>query len=118
MKYRDRVELTEENFSVILERLTLGETLRAICKSDPKFFPMDSTVRIAVSKDEEMFKRYACARDIGMDAVAEEIFEIADDKSNDTITDKDGNEYEAKEWVNRSKLRMQARQWYLCKIAD
>lgn len=117
MVNRPRVNMSEEIFVEILERLANGETLRAICKSDVTRFPRDSTVRIAVMKNDEMFKRYTHARDVGLDAVAEELFEIADDTSGDTITDADGNEYERKEWVSRTRIRVDVRKWYLCKIA-
>ena len=52
--------------------------------------------------------------------IAEEILDISDDNSRDKIhkVGRDGKTYEEEnsEFVNRSKLRVHARQWYLSKV--
>lgn len=105
----------------ILERLEQGESLIGICKSDPKF-PHERTVRRWAADDIEGFApKYARARDVGLDAIAEQVIAIADDSSNDWITRtrEDGSEYEVlnSDHVNRSRLRFDARRWYLSKLA-
>jgi uncharacterized protein (DUF2147 family) len=45
----------------------------------------------------------------------DELLEISDDSSQDTLVTKLGP-MENKEWVNRSKLRVDTRKWYLSKV--
>lgn len=74
----------------------------------------------------EFADRYTRARDEGLDAMAEELMDIADDGTNDFIPlafggDDDGGgkkpEVFNSEHVQRSKLRVDARKWYLSKLA-
>lgn len=60
--------------------------------------------------------RYARARDLGLDEMADELLEIADDGRNDYIQTEDGLVFN-KEHVLRSRLRVEARKWYLAKLA-
>lgn len=60
----------------ICERLAAGESLRAICRD--KDFPPESTVRGWVLDLPDFAAQYARARDLGCDARADEILEIAD----------------------------------------
>lgn len=64
--------------------------------------PTEATVRMWAADDREGFySQYTRARDIGLDCVAEEVFEIADD----------GSDHQ------RDRLRFDARRWYLSKLA-
>lgn len=84
----------------ICEALSQGASLRKICKADG--MPGESTVRQWASNDVEGFyAQYTRARDIGLDCVADEVFEIADD----------GSDHQ------RDRLRFDARRWYLSKLA-
>jgi hypothetical protein len=110
------VELAEE----ICRRLAQGESLRAICRSEG--MPCSSAVRKwAVDNVNGFNDQYTRARDQGLDEIADEVFDVADDGSNDWIDreTKDGriervydNEHAA-----RSRLRFDARRWYLSKLA-
>lgn len=110
---------TEAIANEICERLAAGETLRTICKSE--HMPHESTVRWWVVSDKEGFStHYTRARDLGLDAIAEELFDIADDGTNDWMTvGRAGAEIqvENREVTNRSKLRCETRKWYLSKLA-
>lgn len=65
--------------------------------------PDHSTVlRWARDDYRGFFNQYARARDIGLDVIADEILDIADDADND--------------W-QRDRLRVDARKWYLSKLA-
>ena len=69
---------------------------------------------------EGFFAQYARARDVGLDAMADELFDIADDGTNDWMErDGEGNPGYAVngENVSRSRLRVDTRKWYLSKLA-
>ena len=59
---------------------------------------------------------YAHAKGIQADLLAEEVLSIADDGSKDTIIDEDGKERCDHEWVQRSRLKIDARKWIACKL--
>jgi len=101
----------------ILDRLASGETLRGICRS--KHIPPASTVRgwVVDNKGPGFAERYARARAMGMDEMADEIVEIADDIANDTLLDSDGNARANSEWISRSRLRVDSRKWLMSKVA-
>lgn len=102
--------------AAICARLSKGETLRSICR-DPDM-PEDSTVRTWALDDREGFyAHYTKARDLGLDAMADDLFDIADETGKDTLTDKDGNDRPNSEWITRSRLRVDTRKWYLSKLA-
>lgn len=107
---------TAEVGSVICKRLADGQTLRQICRDEG--MPPESTVRGWVVDDVQGFAaQYARARDLGLDAVADELFEIADDGSNDRMVDEEGNVTVDHDVLGRSKLRVDTRKWYLSKLA-
>jgi hypothetical protein len=98
------VRYTAELALTICERMAHGESLRAICKSEG--MPPESTVRTWAIDDREGFAaQYARAREAQMDALAEELIDIADDVGK---TDED---------VQRSRLRVDTRKWLMSKIA-
>lgn len=73
-----------------------------------------------IKNNDERSNKYARAIQLRADKLAEEILEIADDSSNDTITKTYGDEtveVENREWVNRSKLRVDSRKWLMSKMA-
>jgi hypothetical protein len=93
-------EFTPELGTAICERLASGESLRAICK--PADMPGESTVRGWVVEDREGFSaQYTRSRDLGLDCVADEVIEIADEADD----------------AAKGRLRFDARRWYLSKLA-
>lgn len=71
-----------------------------------------------VDADEERIKRYTRACEDRAEAIVDKIIEIADETSNDTIIIEkrgEGIEVENKEWVNRSRLRVDTYKWILSK---
>jgi|SRR5882672_6994768 len=108
----------------ICELLREGKSLRSICRLEG--MPHRETVLIWASDPKHpayssFSVQYACARDDGLDFLAEEVLAIADDGSADTVTrvTEKGNSYEAtdQEHIQRSRLRFDARRWYLSKLA-
>lgn len=94
---------TEELADKIFDGLAAGKSLRTICESDE--FPTRGTVARWVVHNEDFAERYYRARDIGLDDLADEMIAIADDTSEDAD-------------VNRDRLRIDARKWYLSKLAS
>lgn len=103
----------------ICRRISEGESLRSICKRPE--MPVMSTVMLWVlDENKKVFsERYRRAREAQAENMFDEILEIADDGTNDYMSigkgDKSYN-VEDKEVTNRSKLRVNARQWYLSKV--
>ena len=78
--------------------------------------PSENAVREWVTKDADGFAaQYASAREAGYHAMAEEILEIADDTTRDTILSEHGARPNS-EWIGRSKLRVDSRKWLLSKM--
>lgn len=100
----------------ILKRISEGEPLAVICRSDPVRFPTPMTWGNWVDKDESLAIGYARAREVGFDAIAADCLEIADETSNDTkkVGD-DEREVANAEWISRSKLRVETRLKLLAK---
>lgn len=102
-------------------RLSSGESLRSICSAE--HMPSRSVVHQWVVDNHAGFSdQYAKARDMGMDELADELFEISDDGSNDWM-ERHNKEGESLGWmlngeaVARSRLRVDTRKWYLSKLA-
>lgn len=110
----------ERAIPAILKRLATGEPLSTILPDkgrDPRF-PARSTflAHVVDNNPPGLSDRYARAREAGAWCWADEILEIADDGTNDTTKDADGNEKLDTEWVQRSKLRVDARKFLLSKL--
>lgn len=67
-----------------------------------------------MENNPEKEKQYARALELRSEIMADEILEIVDDSSNDTLHTATG-EKENKEWINRSKARVDARKWLMAK---
>ncbi len=109
---------TEEMAATICSRLADGESLRAICRDEG--MPRESTVRAwAIQENHPFYAQYAQAREIAYHSMADELFEIADNGSNDWMerNDKDNPGYEANgEHMQRSRLRVDTRKWALARM--
>lgn len=100
-------------------RLACGQSLRTATRDES--MPGITTVYKWIREREEFAKQYARAKEDAAEALAEEMFDIADDGTNDWMEklDKDGQPvgYQLNgEHVQRSKLRIDTRKWYLSKI--
>lgn len=89
--------------------------MRSICEDDD--MPARSTVYEWLDEDTHGFPdQYARARARQAETMLDEIIEIADDSSNDTLITDFGPKPDA-EWISRSKLRVDARKWAMSKLA-
>ncbi len=105
------VELVE----LICNRIADGESLRDIGLDDA--MPSRETMRRWLISHEEFRAQYALAREEQAEFYADEIIKIADDGSNDTYTDDDGNVCTNHDVIARSRLRVDARKWHASKLA-
>lgn len=106
---------TPELAREICERISNGETLRQVCRSE--HMPAAPTVRSWVLDNVNGFsEQYARARILLAEHWADETVDIADDNKNDTYVDDNGNERTNSEVVQRSRLRVDTRKWMLSKV--
>jgi hypothetical protein len=96
---------------------TSNKGLRTICKEEK--ISVSSVLNwLRDTENKEFLAQYARAKQEQADHLAEEIIAIADDSSDDLKgVDDYGNRIENKEFVNRSKLRVDARKWVAAKLA-
>lgn len=104
--------------TIICERIADGESLRAICR-DPSLPDRSTVFRWLANEENEGFRdQYARAREAQADALFEDILEIADDKSQDVkIVGEDEREVCNTEFVQRARLRVDARKWMAGRLA-
>lgn len=88
--------------------LSSGRTIRDYCRQEGKPGHVQLYEKLG-ELDEAGTERIVRARARGCDAIADEVLAIADDSSEDTITTEDGDEKPDTEWIQRSKLRVEAR---------
>ena len=109
---------SQEKADAICARLAEGESLNAICKDDD--MPAESTVRMWALDDVCGFAaKYARAREIGYEAHADKIIDLADQcRIGVKRTTKVTGEVESVEgdMVERSRLQIDARKWMLAKM--
>lgn len=102
-----------ESVLAVLIAIAGGGSLRGACKEngiDPATF-LTWTV-----KDATLAKRYALARMSQAAVHADEILEIADDRGDDWVQDKDGNWKPDYDHIQRSRLRVDSRKWIAAKL--
>jgi terminase small subunit-like protein len=114
-----QIPWTPELEELILDGLMSGRTLTDICR-DPDM-PNIRSVHNWRTQDREGFAaRYKRARDIGCETIADEMMDIADDRSGDWIvrTHKDGTTEAIldPERISRARMRLDARRWRLSKM--
>lgn len=103
----------EKIFQLILSEIEEGASLRSICRRED--MPSRTVFFEWLNNDESMADQYARACELRAESIFEEILDIADDTSNDTIITERG-ESPNNEWIARSRLRVDARKWALSKM--
>ena len=108
---------TPEVIDRIIDGLSDGVPLRELCRQEG--MPAWRTVYDWLAADDELAARFARARDLGFDAIAEEALGIADDGTNDWMERRrqDGgvDTVVNSEHIQRSKLRIETRLKLLAK---
>ncbi|SFU74978.1 hypothetical protein [Nitrosospira multiformis] len=98
----------------IFAGISLGKSARAMCVE------VGISQRVLwkwLASDEELMRQYQRAKELCVDAYAEEIIEISDEGSRDTYVDEKGREVINREVIARAQLRIDARKWYAARLA-
>lgn len=111
---------TEELALDICFRVSEGESLREICRDEK--MPARSSVHKWLLENEKFSDQYAKAYDLHAADKFDEMFEIADDGSNDWMERQNEKgevigEMLNHEHVQRSRLRIDTRKWALARMA-
>jgi hypothetical protein len=105
---------TPELLDAIFAGISLGKSARAMCVE------VGISQRVLwnwLASDEELMRHYLRAKELCVDAYAEEIIEISDDGSKDTYIDEKGRQVIDREVIARAQLRIDARKWYAARLA-
>jgi len=111
-------DFTQDLAALICERIADGESVRTICADDD--MPHKATVFRWLDAHEEFRDRYARAKELQLEHIADELLDIADDGANDYVeryTDDGAVTCVANpENIQRSRLRVDSRKWLLSKL--
>lgn len=98
---------TPEIIERIVSQLAKGTPLTIICQPDD--MPCDDTVRNWADGDEELSRAIARAREAGFDRIALDALAIADEVTDQDTIETQHGPIPNKEWLMRSKLRVETR---------
>jgi hypothetical protein len=105
---------TPELEARLLDLLEKGKMLITICEAED--MPGRANIYKWSDEDADFRDRIRLAREKGHDAIAEECLKIADYSALDTlINEKTGNPHADREWIARSRLRVDTRLRLLAK---
>jgi hypothetical protein len=105
---------TPELLEAILAGISLGKSARTMCVE------VGISQRVLwnwLASDHELMRNYLRAKELCVDAYAEEIIEISDDGSRDVHIDEKGREVVNRDVIARAQLRIDARKWYAARLA-
>ena len=108
----------EEIIKEVLKRVSEGESLRAVLPLGNKLVSRTTFNQWLIDK-QGLADQYARACEERADKIFEDIISIADDTTHDTELKSYGDVVEERantEWIQRSKVRIDARKWILSKM--
>lgn len=112
-----KIEFTQKLADEICFAIANGsEGLRRHCKKNPHW-PSHSQIMDWRSEIASFRDQYTLAKQKQVEYLVDEIVTISDDTSNDTIVNDEGKLTCNKEWIARSRLRVDTRKWIACKLA-
>jgi hypothetical protein len=110
---------TPEIAAFICQRIANGESARKICADED--MPALASIFNWIAAHPEFLEQYTRARETQMEAMAQEIIDIADDGRNDLIEQDLGYgvivQKVDQEHIQRSRLRVDTRKWLMSKLA-
>jgi len=109
-------ENKDKAIELILDQISSGDSLKKIIDSRSRDeVPCYATWMNWLNEDKDLLDKYTRAREERADKIFDEILEIADDSSRDEIITENGIGQNT-EFIARSRLRVDARKWYLGKL--
>ena len=106
-------ELAEE----ICDAIACSEKgIKKLCNDHPHW-PHKKTIMRWINKYPDFGAQYARAKAFQIEAIVDEILDIADDTSHDSVVNEDGKIIYDHEHINRSRLRIDSRKWLASKLA-
>lgn len=111
----------EKMADVICQEIAQGQSLKKICERDDR--PDQKTVFNWLHKYPEFLQKYARAREAQMDAMSEEILEIADTPIEGERTEEGTNAEGGysktirEDMLGHRRLQVDARKWLMSKLA-
>ena len=110
-------------FGDILEEICSGRALRNVLRDNNMPSPwdfyrwLDEDAAEDKKEEEQTYaQRYARACEIRAEGLLDELEDIADDSSEDTKISELGNKVENREFINRSKVRIETRKYLIEKM--
>lgn len=107
--------MTPEVFEAVLADVAAGEAAStALAEREVN----RRTFWAHLAKDDEAANKYARAKSLGLERLADEIIDIADAREGDVMLDEEtGRRLIDNEAVQRARLRVDSRKWLLSKLA-
>lgn len=104
--------------TIVLERMADGKGLRTVLR-EMEGGPSVGVVLGWISEDEKLAERYTRARALCLDAMAEDIIDIADTAriGRKSVSKATGMEITEGDMVERSRLQVESRKWLMAKLA-
>lgn len=100
---------------IIFIQMSHGNSVRQILKDNQELLPSRKLFYEWIAKDKTLSDHYAKVMELRSDDIFDEILEIADDTTHDSIFTETGEKVNS-EWISRSRLRVDARKWILSKM--
>lgn len=107
------IQQRDEIFNEVIKLIEDGLSLRKAIIENGRC--SRDTFNEWLKSDRELSDQYVTACTSRADALFEEIIEIADETSNDTLHTERGDVVNS-EWIARSRLRVDARKWVVSKM--
>jgi len=115
LKLHGATTFTQEMADLICDLIaTHGETLDQL--KERYGIPDKHTIYMWTQRHDHFMIAYARARMAQAQLFADEVIEISDESSMDTVIDEDGNKRCNNEWIARSRLRVDSRKWLASKL--
>jgi len=102
---------SEVIWSKLLPLISEGKSLPAAVALLPNPRPSVWWCKMAIRQDPDLEARYRAAMELRADALADEIADLVDEPIPDGLRGAD-----ASAWVQRQRLRMDAKRWVACKL--
>lgn len=98
------------------EIATSDKGLHKICQSAE--YPSVAIIMrwLSDGKHPYLVEQYARAKQLQAEYLEDQLLTIADDASNDTLFTEDGRAVENREFISRSRLRIDTRKWLMSKL--